>query len=160
LAASGQKHALPHCNSNGRFTSISGHKVDVLIAHRLPTPSGETALGPAMTQCRPADTSSVLPEPFEPIRRQSRVAHSARRRVRIPLAAIPERDATAWRRRSCLPTRMRDRERQRIREAPSGRQTLFAASNSHRPQFSSASRLTAGAVGFLLLIQSGERPER
>src|SRR5881227_991672 len=49
-----QKHALPHCNSNGRFTSISGHKVDVLIAHRLPTPSGETALGPAMTQCRPA----------------------------------------------------------------------------------------------------------
>ena len=22
----GQKHALPHCNSNGRFTSISGHK--------------------------------------------------------------------------------------------------------------------------------------
>ena len=70
----GQKHALPHCNSNGRFTSISGHKVDVLIAHRLPTPSGETALGPAMTQCRPADTSSVLPEPFEPIRRQSRIA--------------------------------------------------------------------------------------
>ena len=32
-----QKHALPHCNSNGRFTSISGHKVDVLIARRLPT---------------------------------------------------------------------------------------------------------------------------
>jgi hypothetical protein len=25
-SAPGQKHALPHCNSNGRFTSISGHK--------------------------------------------------------------------------------------------------------------------------------------
>jgi hypothetical protein len=29
----------------------------------------------------------------------------------------------------------------------------------HPPQFSSASRLTAGASGFLLLIQCGERPE-
>jgi hypothetical protein len=26
MTGSGQKHALPHCNSNGRFTSISGHK--------------------------------------------------------------------------------------------------------------------------------------
>ena len=26
MSARGQKHALPHCNSNGRFTSISGHK--------------------------------------------------------------------------------------------------------------------------------------
>ena len=30
----------------------------------------------------------------------------------------------------------------------------------HRPQSSSASRFTASAVGFLLLIQCGERPER
>src|ERR1700730_18090536 len=30
----------------------------------------------------------------------------------------------------------------------------------HCPQSSSASRVTAGACGFLLLIQSGERPER
>jgi hypothetical protein len=29
----------------------------------------------------------------------------------------------------------------------------------HSPQFSSASRFTAGAAGFLLLIQSGERPD-
>jgi hypothetical protein len=29
-----------------------------------------------------------------------------------------------------------------------------------RPQSSSASRLTAGAFGFLTLIQSGERPRR
>ena len=26
MSESGQKHALPRCNSNGRFTSISGHK--------------------------------------------------------------------------------------------------------------------------------------
>ena len=32
--------------------------------------------------------------------------------------------------------------------------------DGHRPQSSSASRFTAGAAGFLLLIQSGERPER
>jgi hypothetical protein len=30
----------------------------------------------------------------------------------------------------------------------------------HHPQSSSASRLTAGAAGFLNLSQSGERPER
>ena len=30
----------------------------------------------------------------------------------------------------------------------------------HRPQSSSASRLTAGAAGFLNLSQSGDRPER
>jgi hypothetical protein len=30
----------------------------------------------------------------------------------------------------------------------------------HRPQSSSAFRRTAGAPGFLLLIQSAERPER
>jgi hypothetical protein len=30
----------------------------------------------------------------------------------------------------------------------------------HRPQSSSASRLTAGASGFFILSQSGERPER
>jgi hypothetical protein len=33
----------------------------------------------------------------------------------------------------------------------------FAA--DHRPHSSSASRFTAGASGFLLLIQSGERPD-
>src|SRR5262245_56279381 len=31
---------------------------------------------------------------------------------------------------------------------------------SHRPQSSSASRFTAGAAGFFILSQSGERPER
>jgi hypothetical protein len=31
---------------------------------------------------------------------------------------------------------------------------------ARRPHSSSASRFTAGASGFLLLIQSGERPER
>jgi hypothetical protein len=30
----------------------------------------------------------------------------------------------------------------------------------HRPHSSSASRLTAGASGFFILSQSGERPER
>jgi hypothetical protein len=30
----------------------------------------------------------------------------------------------------------------------------------HRPQSSSASRFTAGASGFFILSQSGERPER
>jgi ABC transporter substrate binding protein len=30
LRATRQKHALPHCNSNGRFTSISRHCVTVL----------------------------------------------------------------------------------------------------------------------------------
>jgi hypothetical protein len=29
---SGQKHTLPHCNSNGRFSSISGHTKAALIA--------------------------------------------------------------------------------------------------------------------------------
>jgi hypothetical protein len=33
-------------------------------------------------------------------------------------------------------------------------------SAGHLPQSSSASRLTAGAVGFFILSQSGERPER
>jgi hypothetical protein len=32
-------------------------------------------------------------------------------------------------------------------------------SNLHLPQSSSASRRTAGASGFLLLSQSGERPD-
>jgi hypothetical protein len=35
-----------------------------------------------------------------------------------------------------------------------------AAMERHRLQSSSVSRLTAGAAGFLLLIQSAERPER
>jgi hypothetical protein len=34
------------------------------------------------------------------------------------------------------------------------------AIDCHRLQSSSASRFTAGAVAFLLLIQCGERPER
>ena len=36
----------------------------------------------------------------------------------------------------------------------------FDELDGHRPHSSSASRFTAGAPGFLLLIQSGERPER
>jgi hypothetical protein len=34
------------------------------------------------------------------------------------------------------------------------------AAMAHRPQSSSASRFTAGASGFFILSQSGERPER
>src|SRR5262249_1415959 len=36
----------------------------------------------------------------------------------------------------------------------------MGASRRHRPQSSSSSRRTASQVGFLLLSQSGERPER
>jgi hypothetical protein len=32
MSESGQKHTLPHCNSNGRFSSISGHTKAALIA--------------------------------------------------------------------------------------------------------------------------------
>jgi hypothetical protein len=32
MSEMGQKHTLPHCNSNGRFSSISGHTKAALIA--------------------------------------------------------------------------------------------------------------------------------
>ena len=32
MSGRGQKHTLPHCNSNGRFSSISGHTQAALIA--------------------------------------------------------------------------------------------------------------------------------
>jgi hypothetical protein len=48
-----------------------------------------------------------------------------------------------------------------IREIPFVRKADdLALATSHFPQSSSASRFTAGAAGFFILSQSGERPER
>ena len=85
--AVGQKHALPHCNSNGWITSISGHKTANSV--------WRDGTGAQESQCRPADTSSVLPEPFEPIRCQRGVAHRARSDLFDVLAHV----AYAWPRR-------------------------------------------------------------
>src|SRR5262245_19837945 len=44
--------------------------------------------------------------------------------------------------------------------APAAGRTESGCGSSQRPQSSSSSRFTAGAAAFLILSQSGERPER
>jgi hypothetical protein len=39
MSVQGQKHALPQCSSNGRFSSISGHNVGRILP-ALPTGLG------------------------------------------------------------------------------------------------------------------------